>query len=114
MTLVRNIVIALLVFLAVSSGATKVMLMQQDVMFFGSFGFTDPMLIAFGAVQLVGGLLLIFRSTRLYGALVIAVSFAVSAVLLLMAGSILVAIITLIAICLLAWVATGCLQSERA
>ena len=114
MNRIRNIVLALLVFLAISTGATKVSLMEQDVVFFGNFGFTNSMLIAFGVAQLVGGLMLIFRWTRLYGALVIAASFAVSAVLLLMAGSILVAIITLIAVCALAWVAADSLRSRRA
>jgi hypothetical protein len=105
MNLVRLIVIAILALLAAFSGATKIMLMEQEVAFFGSFGFTHPMLIAFGIAQLVGSLMLIARSTRLYGALLIAASFAISAGLLLMAGSLAAATITLIAIGALAWIA---------
>jgi hypothetical protein len=41
-------ILAILTLLAVSSGITKILLMPQDVNFFGKFGFSDPILIAFG------------------------------------------------------------------
>ena len=97
MKIVSILIIALLVFLAVSSGITKIMLMQQDVDFFGKYGFTNPILIAYGSVQLIGGLLLIFKKTRLAGAILVATTFLVSLVVLLMDGNIPVSIVTAIA-----------------
>jgi hypothetical protein len=35
------------------------MLMQQDVESIGAYGFTNPILIAYGVVQLLGGILLV-------------------------------------------------------
>lgn len=98
MKFVPIIVVAILVFLAVSSGATKIMLMPQDTEFFGRYGFSDAVLMVFGAVQLVGGVMLIFAQTRALGAALVAVTFAVSAVLLALGGNIAVTIVTLIAL----------------
>ncbi len=96
-----NIILFILVFLAVSSGITKVMLMQQDVDFFGSYGFTNPILIMYGVIQLVGGALLAFPKTRIIGAVIVALTFLISAVVLAMAGNIPVTIVTLVCVLLL-------------
>ena len=49
MKIVLNIILAILVFLALAAGVTKIMLMPQDVEFFGKYGFTNSILIAYGA-----------------------------------------------------------------
>jgi hypothetical protein len=46
MKIVSTIILAVLILLAVSSGSTKVALMQQDVEFFGKYGFSDSILVA--------------------------------------------------------------------
>jgi hypothetical protein len=60
------------------SGVTKISLMQQDVEFFGKYGLSDPMLIAFGATQLIGGILMSFKKTRFSGAAIVAITFLAS------------------------------------
>ena len=101
MKTVSIIILAILTLLAVLSGITKILLMQQDVDFFGKYGLSDPTLIAFGLVQLLGGLLLVFTKTRFVGAAIVAVTFLVSLAMLLMDGNIPASIITLVAILLL-------------
>lgn len=103
MKIIYYAIVAILVFLAVSSGATKIMLMPQDVEFFGKFGFSNPILIAFGVVQLVGGLLLLMPKTRRLGAIMVVITFLISFVVLIMAGNMPVAIVTLFCTGLLAW-----------
>lgn len=98
------IVVAILTFLAISSGLTKVVLMQQDVDFFGKYGFTNPILMFYGAVQVIGGVLLPFKKTRFIGAAVIALTFIVSLVVLVMEGNIPLSIVTTIATMLLGFV----------
>ena len=100
----KIVTIAILVFLAVSSGVTKIALMEQDVAFFGAYGFTNPLLMAFGAIQLVGGLLLIAPKTRKVGAILVGITFAISAVLLFLHGSIIQGLVTCVALAGLAWV----------
>lgn len=101
MKAVSTIILILLTLLAVSSGITKILLMQQDVNFFGKYGFSDPILIAYGLVQLIGGVLLIFTKTRFVGAVIVAVTFLISLVVLLLEGNIPVSIVTVVATLLL-------------
>jgi len=104
MKILFYVILIILVFLAVSSGITKIILMQQDVNFFGQFGFTDTILIVYGATQLVGGILLALRKTRVIGAIVVAITFMISAIILAMSGNIPVTIITLICVSLLGFI----------
>ena len=97
MKLASTIILVVLMFLAMSSGVTKIALMQQDVDFFGKYGFTNPILIAFGAIQLIGGILLAFKKTRFSGAAIVAITFLISLVVLLMEGNVPMSIVTLLA-----------------
>lgn len=96
-----NVILVILMFLAISSGVSKVLLMPQDVEFFGRYGFTNSILIAYGVVQLMGGIFLVPSKTRIIGAFVLAITFLISLVFLLMSGNITVAIVTLVCIALL-------------
>lgn len=107
------VVLAILVLLSLSSGVTKILLMEQDVTFFGKYGFTNSMLIAFGIVQIIGGCLLIFERTRVLGAGLIALTFLISLVLLLREGSILFSLITIIALGLLGFLIRQRLSDAR-
>jgi len=93
-----------LVLLAIASGVAKVMLMPQDVNLFGQYGFTNHILIAFGISQLIGGVLLAIPKTRLLGAIIVGVTFLISAAILVISGNIPMAIVTLIFVALLAFV----------
>ena len=86
--------IALLAILAVLSGIAKITLTPNEVAFFGQYGFSNSMLIAFGAAQLAGGVLLPWRKTRFAAAAVIAGTFLVSLVMLLLDGNMPVSIVT--------------------
>lgn len=96
MKVAYTIILVILTFLAVSSGITKVLLMQQDVDFFSQYGFSNTFLFIYGTVQLIGGFLLPFSKTRFVGAAIVAITFLISLVVLLMDGNIPVSIVTLV------------------
>lgn len=73
--------------LGIAAGAAKIALIPEEVAFLSRFGFTTNLIFTFGAIQLVGGALMMSRRTRLYGSLVTAIAFAVSTALLLVAGN---------------------------
>ena len=106
MKIASAIILVLLTCLAVFSGAAKIALVQQEVEFFGKYGFSNPMLVAFGATQLIGGVLMPFRKTRFSGAAIVAITFLVSLLLLLMDGNLTVSIVTAVATLLLGIVMT--------
>lgn len=91
----------LLTLLSVASGAAKVMRMPQEVAFFGNAGMDETGVVVFGVTQLLGGALLALRKTRLAGALVMAATFAISTVVILMAGDLAFALFSLLPIVLL-------------
>jgi hypothetical protein len=97
MKAVSTIILTVLILLASSSGITKILLMQQDVDFFGKYGFSDPILIVYGCVQLIGGLLMVFTKTRFVGAAIVAVTFLISLVVIAMEGNIPVGVATVVA-----------------
>lgn len=101
MKMASVIILVLLTCLAVVSGAAKIALVQQEIEFFGRYGFSNPMLMAFGTTQLIGGILMPFRKTRFSGAAIVAITFLVSLVLLLLDGNIPVSIVTAVATLLL-------------
>jgi hypothetical protein len=101
MKIASTMILLILILLAIFSGATKIALVQADVEFFGKYGFSNPMLIAFGATQLLGGVLMPFPKTRFPGAAIVAITFVVSLVLLLMDGNVPVSIVTIVATLLL-------------
>lgn len=96
MKVAYTIILVILTFLAVSSGITKVLLMQRDVDFFGQYGFSNMLLFIYGTVQLIGGLLLPFSKTRFVGAAIVAITFLISLVVLLMDGNIPVSMVTFV------------------
>ena len=101
MKIIFSILLAILTVLAIASGIAKITLMQNDVEFFGRYGFSAPLLIAFGVSQLIGGALLPWKGTRFAGATITACTFLVSLVLLLIDGNMPVSSVTAIATILL-------------
>ena len=101
MKAVSMIILVVLILLAVSSGITMMLLMQQEVDLFGKYGFSNPVLFVYGVVQLIGGLLMVFTRARFVGASIVAITFLISLVVILIEGNILAGIATVIATLLL-------------
>ncbi|MCA9691111.1 MAG: DoxX family protein [Nannocystaceae bacterium] len=58
----------LLTLLSISTGAVKLARMEAEMVIFREIGFSDGVTIAFGVVQLIGGLLLLPEKTTRLGA----------------------------------------------
>lgn len=78
------VLLIILVFLAGSSGIAKIMKMPQDVDFFARYGFNSLFTIAFGFLQLIGAVLLVFKPTRFAAAVIVFTTFAFTLVLLIL------------------------------
>lgn len=104
MQILFYVLLILIVLLAIASGVAKILLMPQEVAFFGELGFNNALLIGFGVVQCIAGILLAITKTRLIGAGLIAITFLVSAIVLFVAGNVPMALLTLVFVAALAWV----------
>lgn len=101
MKTVSTIVLVILILLAALSGFTKVALMEQDVEFFSRYGFSNSMLVSFGLVQIAGAVLMVLMKTRFVGAAIVAITFLISLVVLILDGNVPVSIVTAVATLLL-------------
>ncbi|MEM7081438.1 MAG: hypothetical protein AAF465_01705 [Pseudomonadota bacterium] len=82
--------------MAIAAGAAKVLKMPQEIAFFhDTIGMSVNAVVALGAAQLLAGLLLLFAKTRLPGALIMDLTLLLSAVVLFMAGKLVMAVVTL-------------------
>ncbi len=77
----------LLGLLSIAAGGAKLSLVPGEVAFLNQFGLTEGLIIAFGVLQVLGGVLLVVPRTRLIGSLICSFGFALSAGLLLAAGN---------------------------
>lgn len=95
MKLARTILLGAVVLLSLATGITKLVRMPAEMELFGGAGFPDAATIAFGVVQVVGGLLLIVPATRRVGAVVMAVTFAVASGVVFANGMIVFGLVSL-------------------
>ena len=74
--------------LSIAAGAAKVVQMPQEMEFLLGVGLSETLIIVFGVVQITGGVLLLLQETRLSGAVLAALAFIASSVLIFIGGNI--------------------------
>ena len=114
MKIVITIVAVLIGLLSIAAGAAKIALVPEEVEFLSQFGFTPVLTVFFGTVQVLGGLLLVIPITRFYGSLIAAIAFALSAALLLVAGNVTFAGVSLVPVILASLIAYKSFSAGRA
>jgi len=100
MKIVNILIIAIVALLSVAAGLAKVMQTQQEVEFLQGFGLSTALIVAFGLIQILGGVLLVPRKTRLPGAVLVTSAFVVSTVLILIGGNLAFGLVSIIPIAL--------------
>jgi len=81
MRIVNILIVAVIALLSIAAGLAKVMQVQQEMEFLQGLGLSPGLIMAFGLVQIAGGLLLVTKKTRLPGAVLVTLAFLLSAVL---------------------------------
>ncbi len=79
-----SIIIALL---SIAAGMAKVTQTPQEIQFLNGLGLNNTMILAFGLLQVIGGMLTMPTKTRLYGASCVVVGFFISAILVFASGN---------------------------
>jgi uncharacterized membrane protein len=105
MKIANKLFVVLLVSLALLSAAAKIMRVPDEMAFFqGVMGFSTTAIVAFGAVQLLSGILLAVPRTRVAGAGLFALTLLMSAAVLLKAGNVPLASFSLLPVLLTGFV----------
>ena len=87
MNKLKTLIWILLALLGVAAGVAKMLQSPQEMAFFqGQMGFSAEAVMAFGLLQFVAGVMLIFEKTRLLGAALLGVTLLLSSIIIFMAG----------------------------
>ena len=82
--------------LSCAAGMAKIMRVPEELKFLQQFGFSDLAIIVFGVVQVLAGVLLLITKTRMIGAVMALLAFALSAGLVFASGNIPFALFSLL------------------
>lgn len=88
MKVLRIIVLVIVTLLSLAAGLAKVMQVPQEAAFFEGLGVNLGVMIGLGAAQIIGGLFVVFPKTRNIGAIITAIAFLISAIMIFMNGQI--------------------------
>lgn len=113
MKLTLTIITVLIGLLSLAAGFAKVALVPDEVEFLSRFGFSNTLIFAFGAAQIVAGVLLLAPKTRFPGAVAAGLLFAVSAALLMVDGNLAFAAVSLLPVGLAILVALNVPGTQR-
>jgi len=94
------IIISVVALLSIAAGLAKVMQTEQEMEFLQSFGLNSVLIFAFGMVQIAGGVLLVPSKTRMFGAVLAALAFVASTVLIFVGGNLVFGLLSTIPIAL--------------
>lgn len=100
MKIVNAIIIGIIALLSLAAGVTKIFTAPQEISFFESLGIDLNIMIAFGFVQFAAGVLILLPKLRKIGAIVAAISFGISAIMIFRTGQIGFALFSILPIAL--------------
>ena len=100
MKIVNILIIVIVALLSIAAGLAKVLQTQQEMEFLQSFGLSSALIVAFGLVQIMGGVLLVSQKTRLLGAVLAASALVVSTVLIFVTGNLIFGLVSMLPIAL--------------
>lgn len=105
MKYVVALVLVVLVLLSFAAGGAKALNMPQEVQFFEEAGLSSSLLLPLGIIQILGGLLSIFRLRRRIGAVVMAFGFLFSAIAIFLTSNAVFGLISLLPVALSLFIA---------
>lgn len=86
MKIFMKVLLVLMSLLSIAAGIPKIMKMPNEMEFLQGVGFAPNMVVSLGLAQVIAGVLFILPKTRLFGGILVALTLAVSAATLFMAG----------------------------
>ena len=92
--------VLLLALLSIAAGTAKVMEIPQEMEFLLGAGLNADQILAFGGVQILGGLLMVLFKARFIGSIIAALAFLLTSVFLFQSENILFAAISLVPLAL--------------
>ncbi len=86
--IINQVLLIILILLSIATGITKIIQMPAEMELFQHAGFTTWMIIAFGIVQVLGGILHVFKNYRKHGAILMLITFIIATIVVFIKGMI--------------------------
>ena len=83
----KRLILLPMVLMSLSTGLAKIRLQEQELQFFEGIGLSVVLLILLGIVQVIGAGMTFVMKTRKYGAILMAIGFAISGILIFASDS---------------------------
>jgi len=98
--IVNILIVAIIALLSIAAGLAKVMQAPQEMEFLQGLGLSSVLIVVFGLVQILGGVLLVPRKTRMLGAVLATSAFVISTGLIFIAGNLTFGLVSILPIAL--------------
>jgi hypothetical protein len=98
--IVHLLIVAVIALLSIAAGLAKVLQTQQEMEFLQGLGLSSFLIVVFGLVQIVGGILIAPKKTRMLGAILVMLALVVSTALVFMGGNLAFGLFSVIPIAL--------------
>jgi len=85
--IVNVLIVAVVALLSIAAGLAKVMQTQQEMEFLQGLGLSSILIVVFGLAQIIGGVLLTPKKTRMIGAIIVTTALVVSTTLIFIGGN---------------------------
>jgi hypothetical protein len=96
MKIVHILIVAAIAILSVAAGLAKVLQSQHEIEFLQGLGLSIFVIMVFGLLQIIGGVLMAPKKTRMPGAVLVTLGFVVSTVLVFIGGNVTFGLISVI------------------
>lgn len=112
MQIINKVILGILGVMSLAAGGAKIIRVPEEAQFFADAGLAPAVMIAFGVVQALAGILMLPQKTRVAGSLVAAIMFACSAVMILMSGNLQFGLVALVPVLMAGYVAWQASQAK--
>ena len=94
--IINILIVAAIAILSVAAGLAKVLQSQHEIEFLQGLGLSIFVIMVFGLLQIIGGVLMAPKKTRMPGAVLVTLGFVVSTVLVFIGGNVTFGLISVI------------------
>jgi len=113
MKVANIILIAVMALLSIAAGLAKVMQVPEEMAFLTGLGLDNTMIFIFGAIQIVGGILLAIPKSKMYGSVLVVIAFLVSAILVFVGGNFTFGIVSMLPVVITGFIVYQTLKNTR-
>ncbi len=113
MKVLQIILLILIALMSIAAGAAKALLVPEELAFLESFGLTQTMVVIYGVLQLLAGIVMLIPRINHVGLIVAIIAFVISTVLIFISGRWSFGLVSLLPILITSWLLFSARQQSQ-